>query len=95
MSIEIETLIDRVESLERAVHKSIEDSRGIPHNTVREDNTTSAGYTYTGFATPGSVTSAAVWLVIRTTDADGTLLFADGNKIFDNIWDNRASLSYS
>jgi hypothetical protein len=28
-------------------------------------------------------------------DGDVSILFADGNDNYDNIWDNRAALSYS
>ncbi len=52
-------------------------------------------YTYIGHALPGAATSAASWRVKRLTNADATVLWADGNGNFDNIWDNRASLSYS
>lgn len=54
--------------------------------------------TYRGDATPGTVTSAASWRVTRMTlqsDGDIDILFADGNDSFDNIWDNRLSLTYS
>jgi hypothetical protein len=52
---------------------------------------------YIGEAQPGTATSAASWRISRTvfTGDDSTKLFADGNSNFDNIWDNRASLSYS
>ena len=54
-------------------------------------------FIYLGQAEPGSVTSAAVWRVKRIrvdSDPEIQLLFADGNENFDNIWDNRESLSY-
>lgn len=54
--------------------------------------------TYRGDALPGTLTSAASWRVQRLTiqsDGDTEVLFADGNDNFDNIWDNRLSLSYS
>lgn len=54
-----------------------------------------ATYTYFGFATPGSVEGSAVWRIKRLTNASDTIIFADGNSSFDNIWTNRASLSYS
>lgn len=56
---------------------------------------TGATYEYTGMADPGSATSSALWKILRETIADGTLLYADGNGNFDNVWDNFASLSYS
>ena len=52
-------------------------------------------YSYFGFALPSAVTSSAVWKVKRLTNADNTILFADGNANFDNIWDNRGSLTYN
>jgi hypothetical protein len=53
---------------------------------------------YVGRAFPGSAKSAAVWQIRKLTfGADGDLgtTWADGNAAFDNIWDDRASLSYS
>jgi hypothetical protein len=52
---------------------------------------------YRGEATPGSLESAAVWRIQRIdiVGTDFTILYADGNNNFDNIWNNRATLSYS
>jgi hypothetical protein len=53
---------------------------------------------YRGRALPGTATSSAAWrceAITIATDGDVTILFADGNDSYDNIWDNRASLSYS
>lgn len=54
-----------------------------------------ATYTYFGFAAPASATSAARWKVKRLTQATNVFQLADGNDQYDNVWDNRASLSYS
>ena len=56
-----------------------------------------AATTYEGMAVPGSATSAAVWRIKRvgTVASDVTVLWADGNANFDNIWDNRLALSYT
>lgn len=52
--------------------------------------------TYVGVAVPTSTTSTAVWKIMRIDTTSGvTILFADGNGNYDNIWDNRSSLSYS
>lgn len=54
--------------------------------------------TYRGDATPGTLTSAAAWRIRRMTiqsDGDIEVLYADGDDSYDNIWDNRLSLSYS
>lgn len=53
---------------------------------------------YKGEAVPGSATSDAVWRIRRVTigsDNDVTEEWANGSDAFTNIWDNRASLSYS
>lgn len=53
---------------------------------------------YHGLAYPGADKAAAVWqikLVTYGADGDVSVTWADGNAAFDNIWDNRASLSYS
>lgn len=54
-----------------------------------------ATYTYVGFAAPGTATSSASWRIKRIVNASGADRYADGNGNFDNIWDNRESLSYS
>ena len=53
---------------------------------------------YEGFAPAGTATSAASWQIKRNTWTNNQLTaveWADGNTNFDNVWDNRASLSYS
>ncbi len=53
---------------------------------------------YLGKAYPGAAESAAVWQVQKLVfgiDGDVTITWADGNAAFDNVWDDRASLSYS
>jgi hypothetical protein len=53
---------------------------------------------YRGRANPGTAPSAASWRIEEITlavDGDATILFADGNDSYDNIWNNRAGLSYS
>lgn len=55
------------------------------------------GTTYYGSALSGSATSAALWQ-IQASSVSGnvtTFTWADGDDNFDNIWDNRTSLSYS
>lgn len=53
---------------------------------------------YRGAALPGTLDSSAAWRIERITiqaDGDTDILFADGDDLFNNIWTNRASLSYS
>lgn len=53
---------------------------------------------FVGKAEPGSATSAAVWQIMKLTYSGNNVTdveWADGNLNFDNVWDNRAGLSYS
>ena len=53
---------------------------------------------YDGYAAIGSAEGSAVWRIKKTTyavDGDRSVTWADGNDNFDNVWTNRASLSYS
>ncbi|MEM4409328.1 MAG: hypothetical protein QXI19_11375 [Candidatus Caldarchaeum sp.] len=65
--------------------------------TTRIDRASATTW-YIGRAIPGSATSAAVWQIMRLTFSGGQLTaleWAGGNDLFDKIWNNRASLSYS
>lgn len=57
----------------------------------------SASVTYLGEAKPGIGAGEAFWRITKltTTGAVTISTYADGNDLFDNVWDNRASLSYS
>lgn len=58
----------------------------------------SSTVTYIGKAPVGTATGAAGWKVSKlTSNAEGDLAitYADGNASYDNVWDNRAALSYS
>lgn len=52
-------------------------------------------YTYVGNAVPGSATSDAVWQIKRVNNTTGDIDWAGGALNFNQIWDNRTSLSYS
>jgi hypothetical protein len=53
---------------------------------------------YKAWAATGSATTANVWRIQRITfvgtDDDVVIEWADGDGNFDNIWDDRASLTY-
>lgn len=70
---------------------------GPPPNYKTLIDEASTTVTYIGEANPGTATSAAEWRVKRLTEVsnDVQVEWADGNDSFDNIWDNRAALSYS
>jgi YD repeat-containing protein len=65
----------------------------------RMDYDVSDNLIFIGRADIASVTSAAVWQIQKLSyDVSGnplSIIWADGNEEFDNIWDNRNSLSYS
>ena len=56
----------------------------------------SSTLTYFGEAAPGAAESDPVWRMKRMTTTGGLtkVEFADGNVNFDNVWDDRASLTY-
>lgn len=59
-------------------------------------DTVSSTLTYIGEASVGANNSDAIWR-IRKLETVGTVLsvqWADGDFQFDNVWDNRASLTY-
>ena len=64
------------------------------NETVRVDD--AGTYVYVGYAVVGSPTSTAVWKIkrIKTTNVV-EVLFADGNSFYDNVWNNRSSLTYN
>ena len=67
-------------------------------NYAFELDKSNSSFIYIGLATIGSATSATAWQIQRldqsSTDTPN-IKWADGNDSFDNIWDNRASLTYS
>lgn len=61
------------------------------------DTTTTPGVTYMGRADGGTSRSAAIWQVRKYfTNADGDmeLAWADGDALSDNVWADRATLTY-
>lgn len=65
-------------------------------NTVYLDQV-DANTLYVGEAPIGAIGSEARWRISRylTTGTLTTVMWADGNQDFDNIWNNRTSLTYS
>jgi hypothetical protein len=55
-----------------------------------------AGVSYMGEAAPGTGTDEALWRIRRITESAGdvTVEWADGDSSFDNVWDDRAGLTY-
>ena len=77
----------------------------MPMETLNEPYTQKFSYTaaglleYQGWAKPGIATSVSHWrIVYYEYDGNGnqtSITWSDGNKEFDNEWDERASLNYS
>lgn len=53
--------------------------------------------TYLGIGKLGTANSDAKWQIrrIQKVGAVTSIQYADGNRRFDNVWDDRASLTYS
>ena len=64
---------------------------------IRTDESSTTNTTYVGYATIGTANSAASWKVFRMFDDKGdlTITYADGDSNYDNIWDDRVTLTYS
>lgn len=50
---------------------------------------------YVGEATIGTTTSSSAWRIKKVDSTSGTAVTWAGTGVFDQVWDNRASLSYS
>ena len=50
---------------------------------------------YVGEAAIGTATSAASWRIKKIDSTSGIIITWAGTGVFDQVWDNRASLSYS
>ena len=63
---------------------------------VRVDEA-STTVTYVGYAAAGTNAASALWRIKRMTVSGNvtTIEWADGNTNFDNVWNNRASLTYT
>jgi hypothetical protein len=69
---------------------------GCCKNPIRIDEST-PNVIYNGFAITGAVTSEAVWAIQRITREKNIIIYdwADGNELYDNIWDSRYEVSYA
>lgn len=56
-----------------------------------------SGTTYVGKAPIGSATSDATWQIMKMVESAGmtTITWADGDSVFNKVWNDRASLTYS
>lgn len=69
---------------------------GTTNYTTRiEEDSGDSNITYIGKAAIGSATSSAVWQIQKIDETTGMVITWGGTGAFDNIWNNRESLSYS
>jgi len=61
--------------------------------SMRLDDT--GAYKYIGEALPGSSEDEGVWRIQRITIEDKSVVWADGDGVFDNVWANHLALNYS
>jgi len=67
----------------------------VPY-AIKLDDTSTSNVTYVAEAAIASLGSAAVWRIKKLDEVSGLVItWADGNADFDNIWNNRTSISYS
>lgn len=71
------------------------ETRSKPMKTLVDE--ADASTTYVGEAATGTALGAASWRIKRLTQSGTVLLteWADGDGLFNNVWNNRASLTYS
>lgn len=82
---------DPIQSTNQALHTAV-----IPIGPAEIiDDYTTNGVIYHFIAPPGSNPADPVWYGEKFTVATGRVTHADGNAEFDNIADNRASLTYA
>lgn len=73
-------------------------NRLSPAFDIARIDVASGTVTYVGKAPPTTPTSVPQWKIIRLTSTSGgnlTLEYAGGAAKYNQVWDNRASLSYS
>lgn len=62
--------------------------------SLKLDQVTSTLF-YVGDAAIAAATSSPMWRIRKIDTSTGVdIQWADGNSYFDNVWDNRASLTY-
>jgi len=80
---------------------TIQPAPSSPQDTLIAEDSGTPGIYYVGKAVIGSASSAALWQIKRinvisdTAPIDIDIGWADSNASYDNIWDDRQTLSYS
>jgi hypothetical protein len=84
-------IISQLDDILTALNTDTEDKR----LTVRLDEVSDTLF-YVGKALIGKVDADANWLIIRYTTVGNVLMseYANGSEAFDQVWDDRATLTY-
>ena len=71
-------------------------SQGNDVNFITALDNTDPNNIYVGNALPGTPQSAALWKITKIITSGNiiTILLANSNSNYSNIWNNRASLTY-
>lgn len=81
------------EAKQDAIIAAIQES--YPSLAVRLDDSNDP-ILYIGKASIGSATSSSVWQIAKLDTSSGLIkTWADGDSLFNNKWDDRASLTYN
>jgi hypothetical protein len=71
-------------------------TQNVKNSLLLLDDTSTANVTYIGQAAIGSDRTQAVWQIKKVDETSGIVItWADGDANYNNIWDNRTSLTYS
>ncbi len=88
-------------TIDREEHRSIGgvDAKAVFEYALpvaKRVDTTVSNTIYIGQSAIGTANSAAIWQVKKIDTTNGAdITWADGDSNYDNVWDNRASLTYS
>lgn len=92
--------IDELRLLRQAIEKlnggGVKTQGSVFMEPLREDES-QPNIVYKGYASPDAQTYDAVWAIVRISRIEDQIIYewADGNQLYDNIWDNRYELNYS
>lgn len=63
-------------------------------SAIAWDDTTTANVIYVGYSAPGTAESAAAWRIMNVNTSTKRVTWAASSASIDNVWDDRASLTY-
>lgn len=85
-----------VSSIQSMYSTGVRETEKLPLTVNTQKDSVDPLIEYVGVAQPGSLTSLALWQIRRVDCTTGTVvLYADGDANYNNIFDDRESLTYS